>query len=120
MIKNVNRVCNDFNLELLVNQAFEASSKVSQRILQLIPNDGDELLVEKEYLSNSNIFFDDEGERYVFAGIKNVYQGFFNVLGYKLDEYKTMDEPPLCTVSSRDDVVLFLYRYFEDKNKPQD
>ena len=107
--------CNDKELKALVDGIIEAYRKLDRRLTELLPNKGDVMLVEKEYISEDINFDDEDGIMYVFGGIKRCGSDYFCPLGYKMEAFYADEEPNLVEVPMTDDSTIadMLYLYFE-------
>lgn len=115
------RSCNDKELKTLVDGIMEAYRKLDRRLVELLPNKGDVMLVEKEYLSEDINFDDEDGIRYVFGGIKRCGSRYFCPLGYEIGEFYTDEEPRLVEVPMTDGSTIadMLDLYFESRSEKE-
>lgn len=112
------RSCNDKALETVIDGIMAAFRKLDKRLMELLPNNGDVMLVEKEYLSEDINFDDEDGDRYVFGGIKRHASHYFGLLGYRIGEFADDAESQLVEVNVTDDGTIadMLSLYFESRS----
>lgn len=116
------KVINDVCLEVIVDNVNEAHAKLYKCLAALLPNKGDEILVEKEHLSEDINFDDGEGVRYVFAGVRNVGYGYICLLGYEMGDYLETGEMKLQVVdeSYEAQCAVLLQQYYAERDRQTD